>query len=249
MTAKLREYVEERPQTRGYEVVEIETTDATTWTRLMLKSRSLLRIPAANIQAVIRSGAEIRVQPGQAVVRQGEPAAEYFIVKHGRFQVTRIDPICGEETELAVLEQGSSFGEDAVISHGRRGATVTALEPGSVIRLSKQDFTHLVVNPALRPISPTEVAALAEQGATLIDVRESDQQRPNGLPNSQSMPLSTLRSRIGQLDRHTEYVLYCDNGHLSAAAAFVLGQHGLRTYLLAGGLNARVRRVAACATL
>lgn len=231
----------------GYELEEIEIDDGKTWMCLLLRAKAFRRIPANNIQAFINNSSEIAVRAGEPVVRQGEPATNYYLVKTGRFRVTRQEAQTGQETELAVLEAGSAFGEDALISHGRRSASVIALEDSTVIRLSKQDFTNLVVNPVLQPISPQEALSRSAQGATLIDVRSPDHYRSNGLPSSINIPLAELRSHAATLDRRREWVVYCDNGNLSAAAAFVLGEFGLRTYLLAGGLSSLARRPASTA--
>lgn len=233
----------------GYEVEEIEIDDGKTWMCLLLRAKAFRRIPANNIQAFINNSSEIAVRAGEFVVRQGEPATNYYLVKTGRFRVTRQDAHNAQDTELAVLEAGAAFGEDALISHGRRSASVIALEDGSVIRLSKQDFTNLVVNPVLRPISPQEALNRSAQGATLIDVRSPDHYRSNGLPSSINIPLSELRTHAASLDRRREWVVYCDNGNLSAAAAFVLGEYGFRAYLLAGGLSSLARRAGAAANV
>jgi len=235
------------PPTSGYELEEIEIDDGRTWLCLLLRAKAFRRIPAHNIQAFINSSTEIAVRAGDYVVRQGEPATHYYLIKAGQFKVMRQNPESGDETELAVLSEGSAFGEDALISHGRRGASVIAMDDGIVIRLSKQDFTSLVVNPVLRPISPQEAMNRSAQGAALIDVRSPDHHRNNGLPSSINIPMTELRSYASRLDRRREWVVYCDNGNLSAAAAYVLGEYGFRTYLLAGGLSSFARRPAAAA--
>lgn len=225
------------PSAGGYELEEIEVNDGKAWMCLLLRAKAFRRIPSHNIQTLINSSTEIAVRAGDHVVRQGEPATHYYLVKAGRFRVLRQETHSGHEIELAVLDAGCAFGEDALISHGRRGASVVALEDGLVIRLSKQDFTNLVVNPVLQPISPQEALSRSAQGAALIDVRSPAHHRSNGLPSSINIPLTELRHHAVSLDRRREWVVYCDNGNLSAAAAFVLGEYGLRTYLLAGGLS------------
>lgn len=235
------------PPTSGYELEEIEIDNGRAWLDLLLRTKAFRRIPAPNIQAFIHSSTEITVRAGEYVVRQGEPATSFYLIKAGRFRVIRQEAASNEETELALLNEGSTFGEDALISHGRRGASVIALDEGTVIRLSKQDFTNLVVNPVLQPISPQEAMSRSAQGAALIDVRSPDHHRNNGLPASINIPMAELRSYARSLDRRREWVVYCDNGNLSAAAAYVLGEYGFRTYLLAGGLNSFARRPAAMA--
>lgn len=225
----------------GYDVEEIETEHAEVLIEVLQRSRIMLKIPASNIQAVVQASQEVPFDTGAEVVRQGDAATDYFIVKNGRFRVTRRDTRQAQATELAILPRGCGFGEDAVISNGRRNASVVAMEPGTVLRLSKRDFTRLVVNPVLNPISTQQAAQLVERGAVMLDVRNPEQYQQNGLPDSINISLPRLRANLSQLDRGRNYVLYCDNGNLSAAGAFVLSQFGYGTFVLAGGLGAATR--------
>lgn len=225
----------------GYEIEEIVAQDSALWLRLLAKTRHLLRIPAANVQRIIEESDEMEVPLGQTVVRQGEAAMDYFIVKQGTFSVTRREHSSGEETLVAELADGAAFGEDALISHGRRNASVVAREDGAVLRLPKGAFTRLVVNPLLDPISFREAHRLTQRGAVLIDVRDPDRHAADGPPNSLNIPFSSLRTEARNFDRKNPVVLCCDDGHLSAAAAFVLIQYGLTAYLVAGGLAAVAR--------
>lgn len=233
--------VASNPRIEGYEVEEIETDHAEVFVQVLQRSRIMLKIPTSNIQTVMQTSEEVHVAAGDDVVRQGDAANDYFIVKNGRFRVTRRDTHNNQSVELAVLPSGCGFGEDAAISNSRRNASVSAIEQGSVLRLPKQVFTRLIVNPILNPVSPEHALQLAHQGAILIDVRGPEQYQRNGLPDSLNIPLPRLRANLSEIKRGRDCVLYCDNGHLSAAASFVLNQFGYGTYLLAGGLNATNR--------
>lgn len=228
------------PRIEGYEVEEIETEHAEVFVQVLQRSRIMLKIPTSNIQTVMQTSEELQFSAGDEVVRQGEAANDYFIVKNGRFRVTRRDTQ-NKSVELAILPSGCGFGEDAAISNSCRNASVSAIENGSVLRLPKQVFTKLVVNPTLNPVTPEAALKLTHEGATLIDVRTPEQYQLNGLPESLNIPLPRLRANLGEIERGHDCVLYCDNGHLSAAASFVLSQYGYGTYLLAGGLNATHR--------
>jgi rhodanese-related sulfurtransferase len=39
------------------------------------------------------------------------------------------------------------------------------------------------------------------------------------------------------LDRESPYIVYCDTGRRSSAAAFILNQNGFQSAVLKGGLN------------
>lgn len=222
----------------GYEVEEIAVRDSALWLRVLARTPHLLRIPTANMQRLIEESSELEVPTGQAVVRQGDAATDYFIVKQGTFSVTRRDDGSGEERIVAELGEGSAFGEDALISRCRRNASVVAREDSALLRLAKGAFTRLVVNPLLDPISLREAHRLTQRGAVLVDVRDPECHANDGLPNSLNVPFAQLRSVARDFDRNNPLVLYCQDGHLSAAAAFVLIQYGMTAYLIAGGLGA-----------
>jgi len=51
-----------------------------------------------------------------------------------------------------------------------------------------------------------------------------------------NIPLSEIRNAFGALDMDKEYVIYCQSGRRSSAAAFLLAQRGYNVYVLEGGL-------------
>ena len=59
----------------------------------------------------------------------------------------------------------------------------------------------------------------------------------NALSGAQNLPLSALRMKVHRLARDSLYVAYCDTGERSAAAAFLLAQHGFDARYLAKGIG------------
>ncbi|MBT8117661.1 MAG: rhodanese-like domain-containing protein, partial [Gammaproteobacteria bacterium] len=57
------------------------------------------------------------------------------------------------------------------------------------------------------------------------------------LEGSTNIPLAMVRETMKKLDATKTYILYCDTGRRSAAAAFLLGQRGFDISVLEGGLN------------
>jgi NADH:ubiquinone reductase (H+-translocating) len=85
--------------------------------------------------------AQAHFEPGQSIIRRGDPADAFYVIVRGTVQVVREE--AGRETELARLHEGDSFGELALLQHRRRSATVRALEPVDVIALGRSDFDLL----------------------------------------------------------------------------------------------------------
>lgn len=64
-------------------------------------------------------------QPGDVIIKEGEPGDCAYIILDGHCQVTRV--VAGKKQNLRLLGPGEMFGEAAVLTNNPRLATVTAL--------------------------------------------------------------------------------------------------------------------------
>jgi CRP-like cAMP-binding protein len=234
-------------QVGGIEVSELvaEATvpaveEGADWMTRLLRSRLLMRIPPANIQRLFMRLEEVTCRAGEAVVRQGEEGDFYYIVSRGRCRVTRTSTT-GREVTLAELTQGDAFGEEALLAGQRRNATVTMLSDGSLMRLSKSDFEELLKAPLQKEVDFEQARALIRAGAVLLDVRMESEYRTGNIRGSVNLPIYMLRMRAPTLDRTQRYVVYCDTGRRSSAAAYLLTERGFDACVLRGGLLALPR--------
>jgi NADH dehydrogenase len=78
-------------------------------------------------------------EPGQVIIRQGDPADAFYVITRGEVQVVREQPD-GTEIEVDRMRQGDSFGEIGLLQHGRRNATIRAVDGVDVIALGSTDF-------------------------------------------------------------------------------------------------------------
>jgi rhodanese-related sulfurtransferase len=79
------------------------------------------------------------------------------------------------------------------------------------------------------------------QGAVLVDVRETREYEGGRLPNAVHIPLSQLESRGGELAKHAArpIVAYCESGARSRMAGAALAKAGFKDiYHLNGGYRA-----------
>lgn len=77
---------------------------------------------------------------------------------------------------------------------------------------------------------------MVRSGAVLVDIRMENEYRNSGhFRGCINIPLYLLRLKIGTLDPAKKYIMYCDTGHRSSAAAFIMNEHGLEAYVLEGG--------------
>jgi CRP-like cAMP-binding protein len=223
--------------TEGYEVVDMSDSAVDSeWMIRILRTPAFLRLPTANIQTVLARFDQLPVATGQVIIREGEEGNFFYIVKEGRCRVTRRSPDTGAETILGELGDGDGFGEEALVSERPRNATVTMVSDGVLMRLDKEHFTRLIKEPLLKWVDSREAAVLRAKGATLLDVRLEGEFRTGSIAHSRNLPLYLLRSKVRELDKQHLYVLFCDTGARSAAAAYLLAERGFDVRVLRGGL-------------
>ncbi|HEX8963114.1 MAG TPA: cyclic nucleotide-binding domain-containing protein [Rhodocyclaceae bacterium] len=193
-------------------------------------------LPPANIDTLLGRFQRVQARRGQVIVRQGDPGDYYYVIDQGRCVVTR--EVGGANVELAQLKGGETFGEEALLSDTGRNATVTMKTDGVLLRLDKADFIALLKEPLLRRLSAREAAQRVAAGAVWIDTRFPAEYRIDGLPGALNIPLNEIRGATAMLAPEREYIVYCQSGRRSSAAAFLLSQKGYRASLLDGGLKA-----------
>ena len=112
------------------------------------------RVPTLNLLGmaalqVLAIGAEQRDYGfGERLFEEGEAADSGYIVRHGAFRVASSD---GTET---VAGRDALIGELALMAPIKRPATATALEPSSVLRISRSLFLTLyIIYNVIQPIT------------------------------------------------------------------------------------------------
>ena len=220
-----------------YEVDELSSDDSSYWMMRFLQSRAFLNLPTENIQALLMALEEMPVEKGQIIIQQGARDNYYYIVQKGKCSVSRRPAPNAAEMQLAILSEGDGFGEEALITNGARNASVTMLENGILMRLKKEDFLQHLANPLIQYTDEKDVLAEIAKGSLLIDVRNHDEYQRTRVEGSVNIPLSMLRLKLEGMNNNRNYILCCSDGARSAAAAFLLTQHGLTCHVLRGGLD------------
>lgn len=96
----------------------------------LCSKRELRRIAALAVEREVEAGAEL--------IREGEPAGEFYVVVEGEVDVRR------RGRRIAHLAAGSFVGEIALLSRSPRTATVVAATPLRVLTISGRDFVALL---------------------------------------------------------------------------------------------------------
>jgi CRP-like cAMP-binding protein len=129
-------------------IVFIDNSDNTTQARAGVEHRKSLvyslfhDLPEQEVETVSAQMETIEVESGEIVVRQGEPADNFFIVQDGEVEVIHED--AGQGRSVALLRRGQFFGEMAILRNMPRTATVRAVRPTQLLVMSKDVFRALV---------------------------------------------------------------------------------------------------------
>ena len=111
------------------------------------------------------------------------------------------------------------------------------LTDGTLMQLGRDDFQSLLNEPMIVSLEHQEADEAVSHGGRWLDVRVPSEFKAFAKANAMNLPLYLLRHKLDVLDRKTPYVVYCDTGRRSSAAAFLLNQRGFETAVLKGGLN------------
>jgi MFS family permease len=117
-------------------------------------------LPVPTIEHLARSLAPVRVEAGQAVLRQGEAGDRFFVIGSGRAAIT------ADGRRLRTLEAGDHFGEIALLRDVPRTASVTAQTELELYALERDEFVAAVTGH-----SASAEAADAVIGARLGSLR------------------------------------------------------------------------------
>jgi CRP-like cAMP-binding protein len=226
-------------QTGSYEVSDLRRAEGEgddDWMTTLLSSSSFQRIPPSNIQAIFMRMQRQSYRAGEVVIKQGDEGDFFYAIVSGKVGVTRETPLNKDGIRLAELGPGDSFGEEALIAEAKRNATVRMLTDGVLVRLGKNDFRELMNDPLLHYVDEAQANEIVARGGKWLDVRLPSEFQNLRIEDSLNVPLYFIRLKLGTLQKNTPYVVCCDTGRRSAAAAFILVEKGFDAYVLKGGI-------------
>jgi CRP-like cAMP-binding protein len=227
-------------QTGTYEVTDLQSqldgSGGDDWMTTLLQNQAMHRIPPANIQAIFMRMQRVSYRAGEVVIQQGAEGDFFYAVVSGRCVVTRETPLNKDGIKLAELTVGDTFGEEALISESKRNATVTMLTEGVLMRLNKADFRELMNEPLLQWVNYEQAKKIVADNGRWLDVRLPSEHQNLAIEGSLNIPLYFIRLKLSTLDKKTKYVVYCDTGRRSSAAAYILLERGYDAYVLRNGI-------------
>ena len=210
----------------------------TDWMTTFLQIKAFHKIPAANIHSILMLMQQVNYKAGDTVIKQGDVGDYFYIITHGRCLVTREAPMDKADIPLAELDTGCTFGEEALISEAKRNATITMKTDGTLRRLGKADFKALMTEPLLEWLDHDEAEQVASHyGGQWLDVRLPSEFEASHKDGAVNLPLYLIRLKLNTLDPDIKYVVCCNTGRRSSAAAFILNESEFQAVVLKGGLN------------
>jgi CRP-like cAMP-binding protein len=91
----------------------------------------------------------VRLADGEVLFHRGEPGDALYVVESGQVRIFTLDE-AGRELTLNTMNPGEALGELALVDDRPRSASVAAIGPTSLSRLSREDFLNMVhTSPAL----------------------------------------------------------------------------------------------------
>jgi CRP-like cAMP-binding protein len=227
-------------QTGIYEVGDLasafDSGEVCDWMTTLLQTPAFQRIPPANIQAIFMRMQRVPLRAGERVIQQGAEGDCFYAIVSGKCTITRETPLDAKGIRLAELGIGETFGEEALISEGKRNATVRMLTDGALMRLNKQDFRELMNEPLQQSVDASEARQIVERGGHWLDVRLPSEYQNLAIDGAMNIPLCFIRVKLAALERGVPYLVYCDTGRRSSAAAFILMGRGFDAYVVRGGI-------------
>jgi len=105
----------------------------------LLRATSLFgSLPGPVLESLARGSEMIEVAKGTTIIRQGEPGHHYFVIARGTVEV-RVDG-----ARVRSIGRPAGFGEIALLADLPRTATVTTIEPVSVLAIERTQFLAAV---------------------------------------------------------------------------------------------------------
>lgn len=211
------------------------TIDGETFNAFKLKNGVFSKVPPANIETLLKRLTSMNVEAGQTIVTQGQEGDYYYLIHQGVAVVSRVLDASQPAVELAEISEGEAFGEEALASDTKRNATVKMKTDGQLLRLKKDDFVELLKTPVVNVVNMEDAKKRVADGAVWMDVRFESEFKYHHIEGAINAPIHELRSKIDWLDQEKEYIVYCQTGRRSSAAAFILAQFGIKAMVLEGG--------------
>ena len=157
----------------------------------------------------------IRLEAGDVLLRQGEPADHMYVLVEGELAVS-VTSSEGSEVTLDRLAPGAVVGEMALVVAQKRSATVTATEPSELVQLARTDFEALAAE------HPELVDAVVRQSAPRLQRIQLGNVLETWFDVEDPAAIRTLQNQVEWVQLGAGEVLY-DEGDEARGSYIVVG--------------------------
>jgi putative nucleotidyltransferase with HDIG domain len=131
-------------------------------------------MPDEHLRLVARVAGLRTFRKNALIIKEDTVADTFYIIRRGRVAITkRLES--GEEMKLGEEVRGGFFGEMALLDEGPRSATARALEPTSLLEISRADFRVLLDQAPLLAYAMMRVLSSRLRGSGALLVSELQQ--------------------------------------------------------------------------
>lgn len=197
------------------------------WIATLLGSNLFYKVPPMNVREVLARFQRRDVASGEVIMREGDAPDHCYYIIDGEAEVWQTPHEDAPQELVAILGPGRWFGEDALVNDTVRNATIRMHTDGALMSLDKQDFFDLLRTPFVETIGHRQACELGD--GCWLDVRTAVEFERSHMPEALHVPLGTLGLHALRFDRDRTYLIYCDTGRRSSAAAWLLAQKGFQT--------------------
>lgn len=165
-----------------------------------------------------------------------------------------LGPVCGiigsiQATEAIkiIIGKGSLKGKIVVFDGNKMDFEVLSIKenPGCILcgtgKISAVNDVY-EENDEME-IEPAEAKRILGEGAFFVDVREKWEHETARIEGSLLVPMRELESRISEIPKGKDVVVYCHHGARSYRATMYLRENGIRARSLAGGIEEWSRKI------
>jgi len=162
-------------------------------------------MPDEHLRLVAGVARQRRFRAGQVVVEEDSAADTFFIIRSGKVRITkRLET--GEEMFLAEECEGAFFGEIALLDEGPRSATARAIEPTSLLEISRNDFKVLLDKAPTLAFAMLRVLSGRQRSTDarrVADLERSNQELKMAYRDTITALVNTLEARDPYTRGHT----------------------------------------------
>jgi len=129
-------------------VIEKDPATRETINKLIEKSILFQSLNKEDNNIVINAMEELKAEPGQAIITEGEKGDTLFIIGEGQYDCSKV--IHGKETYLKTYQPGEFFGELALMYNAPRAASIRCKNAGKLYGLDRYSFNNIVQEAATK---------------------------------------------------------------------------------------------------